>query len=1421
MGADMYTKDLVDDIKEIQKVMGVCPQHDLLWGSLTGQEHLLFYGRLRGLKGAELDKAVRVGLADVSLTFAAKKAAKAYSGGMKRRLSVACCLIGKPKIVYLDEPSTGLDPASRRKLWDVIRRAPKDCAMILTTHSMEEADALCDRITIMAGGKLRCLGSGALLKAEYGEGYKFSVSCPEDQVAASDSFVRDTVFAGAPEGAVTQLNSLSGTTNYTVSNDVVKQICLSGIFETMERTKSMADGKLAIGDWGISEGTLEEVFSTITKRVVQSGQTKTEEELRQEKAARDAEAGGKAQMEFAGAPGFSSWWIAMPVHTYWLLRKNFLIYRRNANATGFLLGAGVIIMLFLRLMQELQGSGGGDQIYIGEDLDPTVYNIPKIPICTPGEYDDCRSLIVYKPYCDDTECHYVAGSAVDATVDSVVERLIINNNLPGISVDKGVEVRTYNSSDEDWKQQINDVLAKKMNYTKLQLIIPTHFGVQIDCNRSAGSCFQWAAKARAQWGDSYSYDGSCTGHPYSATDDFKCKMDYRFQLQTNTTATCPQFGILGCDRPTEELTWPAMAAVQNAIYQVVSGKTDAPWTPKWTTFPHGDLTWRFQRSIVNAFVPRFGLAAIIFMFVVQLGLLVREKELKLREALRMVGLKDAAYWLSWLVINCTMTFIGTLAMIGCAVLVNVKPVIVTDFAVSFSIFFSFALSMVAMTFIIASVLSNSKSATVLGFAFFIVAYLFGDLVTSPYDGKSNSLIVWQNVLQFLSPVMFLRAAGSMSTDTLVSGEGMRWECAGRFGCVDVTNDKQNYPVITCINWMIIDTFIYFVLGWYLDKTLPSEYGSAEPLWFFLNPFWWCGATAAEPEPEEYHLGEEKLSLDGKPEEKDVEDMARSTLMNDYDNAETFVEIKRLKKTFGGNCTAGCWKPQEACCASEDTLALLCCCCCHPFCGLPYPMKAPTFHAVKGVSYVIPEDELFCLLGPNGAGKTTTINMMTGLHPQTSGQIKVDGHSVKTDMNKVRKIMGCCPQHDILWNELTAGEHVELFARLKGVAIENLANEVTSRLEAVDLAAVRDRLAGAFSGGMLRRLSVTLSLTGEPKIAYMDEPTTGMDPVSRRHVWDLIEQCKKGRTILLTTHSMEEADVLGNTIAIMGKGRLRAFGSSLHLKNLFGAGYQFIFTCEAGNENDVKDLIKEADPHMELLDVKQKSIIFRHALDDKDGTGSNLQTLCQFLSQLEKDKSRFKVLDYSIAMTTLEEVFLALCKSDEEVEMGQKVTSVEMYFNNCGRLDKAMMYELESLADNLFPLLTRSESDVLALAQQQFQSGSQDRGEAGAAMIKEGFFNLKKLLPTVNTIVLKKAVADRNLELVGDGPADEIVTASIPFCGSLLSIPVHRSSLQGCPEWGSKIPNRLTPPLACDPISMDMGSAVKAWDAVEANFIQGK
>ncbi|KAA6409517.1 MAG: ABC transporter A family member 7, partial [Trebouxia sp. A1-2] len=169
--------DIRSDMADIYAMMGVCPQHDLLWETLTGREHLLFYGRLKNLKGLQLQDAVMAALRSVNLLNGGvgNKQVQTYSGGMKRRLSVAISLMGNPAVVYLDEPSTvrntlspGLDPASRRNLWDVVKAAKRNRGIILTTHSMQEAEVLCDRLGIFVDGQLVCIGNPKELTARYG-----------------------------------------------------------------------------------------------------------------------------------------------------------------------------------------------------------------------------------------------------------------------------------------------------------------------------------------------------------------------------------------------------------------------------------------------------------------------------------------------------------------------------------------------------------------------------------------------------------------------------------------------------------------------------------------------------------------------------------------------------------------------------------------------------------------------------------------------------------------------------------------------------------------------------------------------------------------------------------------------------------------------------------------------------------------------------------------------------------------------------------------------------------------------------------------------------------------------------------------------------------------------------------------------------
>lgn len=242
------------DIEDIYSLMGACPQHDLLWDALTGREHLLFYGRLKNLNGAPLRRAVDDGLRAVNLFDVGEDLVSSYSGGMKRRLSVAIALMGDPRVVYLDEPSTGLDPSSRRLLWEVIKKARRKTALVLTTHSMEEAEALCDRLGIFLNGRLQCIGNPKELTARFGGYLSFTITTPPHEEPTAAGVVKSM----APNAKL--VYSLGGTQKYELP---LTEIGVDGVFKRMEEVKFRKE--VEVLDWGVSNATLEEVFIKITR----------------------------------------------------------------------------------------------------------------------------------------------------------------------------------------------------------------------------------------------------------------------------------------------------------------------------------------------------------------------------------------------------------------------------------------------------------------------------------------------------------------------------------------------------------------------------------------------------------------------------------------------------------------------------------------------------------------------------------------------------------------------------------------------------------------------------------------------------------------------------------------------------------------------------------------------------------------------------------------------------------------------------------------------------------------------------------------------------------------------------------------------------------------------------------------------------
>jgi len=215
----------------------------------------------------------------------------------------------------------------------------------------------------------------------------------------------------------------------------------------------------------------------------------------------------------------------------------------------------------------------------------------------------------------------------------------------------------------------------------------------------------------------------------------------------------------------------------------------------------------------------------------------------------------------------------------------------------------------------------------------------------------------------------------------------------------------------------------------------------------------------------------------------------------------------------------------------------------------------TFEAVKGVSFSVNDGEIFGLLGPNGAGKSTLIRMMTTLVPITSGRAMVAGFDVAKESDSVRRAIGVIPQALTSDPDLTLEENLSIYAKLYGVPRAQRAKNIQEVLEAVDLVKWRYAQTKTLSGGMRRRLEIARGLVHNPHIFFLDEPTTGLDPVSRIAVWEMLDNLRKTRnlTMLLTTHYMEEADKLCDRIAIVDHGNLVALGTPIELKqNVPGA-----------------------------------------------------------------------------------------------------------------------------------------------------------------------------------------------------------------------------------------------------------------------------
>ena len=556
----------------------------------------------------------------------------------------------------------------------------------------------------------------------------------------------------------------------------------------------------------------------------------------------------------------------------------------------------------------------------------------------------------------------------------------------------------------------------------------------------------------------------------------------KYILQYNRTRAC-LLGAFSCNDPLRDVGMPLQLVTERAILEVGARIARADPALSLTLdvgiseFAHPEMR-AYQRDLTKLYSELVIYVILSFTFFIQLNQLATEKDLKLKLQMRVMGTRDGPMWLAWLLTFWLVSIVSTLVLNTSIHAFHFD--FLTDSAVSvyFTLFLVGYLAHTSLACFISAICNKANTARAAAAAFvmpIIFAYsyinniLFTDLVPAAMAG----------VLAMLPPVVFMKALVD-----LVQLGPLQWSdrhdnayrcpatCEATFpGCKCRYTAGQEpefiWPLADCISALAWQILVYLLLALYFEQTTTAPgFGNAQPAYFFLQTSYWTGRPPRRSASERVADVATDETDDGLTPVADV--------IAEQERVLAAVDKLSSTTTTGGG-------GGEA----EDGILIV---------NLKKVFKkgGKAFTAVSRINLGIANDTIFCLLGHNGAGKTTTFNMLAGILRPTRGDAFILGKSIRRQLRAVQSTIGLCPQHDVLWDELTADEHLKLFGGLSGVQRDQLDQRVSTFLKSVDLLPWRHVACGKYSGGMKRRLSVANALIADPKVVYLDEPTTGSD-----------------------------------------------------------------------------------------------------------------------------------------------------------------------------------------------------------------------------------------------------------------------------------------------------------------------------------------
>uniref|UniRef100_A0A8C2PU12 ATP binding cassette subfamily A member 3 n=1 Tax=Cyprinus carpio TaxID=7962 RepID=A0A8C2PU12_CYPCA len=1039
--------DICQDMALIRRSLGLCPQHDVLFDNLTVREHLLFFTQLKGYPRKKIPDEVDRILRILNLEDKRHALSKTLSGGMKRKLSIGIALIGDSKVVMLDEPTSGMDPSARRATWDLLQGEKRGRTILLTTHFMDEADLLGDRIAIMASGELQCCGSPLFLKNKYGAGYHM--------VIVKDAFcnvseITRLVHMYVPDATLE--SSAGAELSYILPKESTSR------FELLFAELEMNRDELGIASYGASVTTMEEVFLRVGKLVDSS---------------LDIQA------------------IQLPALQYQHERRSHDWTMDDSSSISGMTD----VTDFTDSGTMISEDGSNIKLNTGTRLYMQQFYAMFLK----------RALYSWRNW------KVMVAQFLVPLVFTVLA-LVVARTLPG--------------------SQITPLLRLALKHYG-----PTHVPVAVDVN--AGPLATALAEIYTAQLPSQNYVLYNAVREGGAFNEH-CVVGATFRSRSRkNTEVIGYFNNQGYHTPAT-----ALMLVDNALYKLLAGPNASIQTGNYPMPRNISETAQSQLSegqtgFAIAINLMYGMASLASTFAL---LLVSERSVKSKHVQQVSGVYLSNFWFSALLWDLINFLLPCLLMLLVFQVFSVEAFVAENHLVDvLLLLLLYGWAVIPFMYLLSFLFSTAATA------YTVCSHTLCSCGCLPSELKLEDMSHLLDKIFLVFPNY----------------------CLG----MSFSEFYQNYEIIT---FCTSSDFADFICKSY------SEYITYQVNYFSMD----------EPGVGRFLVA---MSLQG------VVFIALLFLI-ELRCVHILLNLCRRRKKVGEEC-------------------------------------GQSLLAVDRLSLAVGKGECFGLLGFNGAGKTTTFKMLTGDESITSGDAFIDGYSILRDVKKVQQRIGYCPQFDAVLDHMTGRETLSMYARLRGIPEKYVTACVENVLRSLLLEPHADKLVRSYSGGNKRKLSAGMALIGGPPVIFLDEPSTGMDPVARRLLWDAITRTREsGKAIIITSHSMEECEALCTRLAVMVNGQFKCLGSPQHLKSKFGSGYTLLAKVRVETELEemdlqlFKDFIESTFPGSSLKDEHQGMVHYH--LTDKT------LTWAQVFGVLETAKEKYSIEDYCVSQISLEQVFLS-------------------------------------------------------------------------------------------------------------------------------------------------------------------------------------